>query len=68
MITGMKKMNKKNLLEEIFPVGTIQIILRNFEENIEIQISKNIEKLNDMIGNWEYYGITLPAIYFIRKK
>lgn len=61
-------MNSKDLLEEMFPVGILYAILYDFNESIETQINKNIEKLNDMIGNWEYYGISLPAIYFIRKK
>lgn len=61
-------MKYKNLLEEIYSVGTLYAVLYDYKESIEIQINKNIEKLNEMIGSWEYFGIMLPAIYFIRKK
>lgn len=61
-------MNSKNLLEKMFPVGTLYAFLYDFKESTETQISKDIKKLNDMIGKWEYFGIMMPGIYFIRKK
>lgn len=60
----------KELLDKIFPVGCIYNILYDLWGDEEEQIKNGLEKLNNMIGEWEYFGILYAglAICFKRKK
>ena len=60
----------KELLDKIFPVGCIYNILYDLWGDEEEQIKNGLEKLNNMIGEREYFGILYAglAICFKRKK
>ena len=60
----------KELLDKIFPVGCIYNILYDLWGDEEEQIKNGLDKLNNMIGEWEYFGILYAglAICFKRKK
>lgn len=58
----------KDLLEEMFPIGMVYPILYDFKKDKKEQIKNGLDKLNNIIGEWEYFGIIEPAIYFVRKK
>lgn len=62
--------SRKELLDKIFPVGCIYNILYDLWGDEEEQIKNGLYKLNNMIGEWEYFGILYAglAICFKRKK
>lgn len=56
------------LLNIMFPIGSVYAFIHNSEKKLNVQIRKNVKKLNNMIGKWRYIGRSNGYLYFAREK
>lgn len=55
------------ILNVMFPVGSIYVFAYDTERKLKTQIKDGIKILNTMIGNWKYIGLQDSILYFIRE-